>query len=280
MAGATSSPRSWAAARMALANGCSESVSAAAASASTSSRPASPEDSTAVTAGVPLVSVPVLSKRTTSTLRIRSSAKRSLIRTPLRAACAVARETTSGIASPSACGQAMTRTVMTRTTDCSGVPTVSHTIAVRTAVPRANQNSRAAALSATRCARDEEFWASSTSFWIPARAVSSPIALMRTRIPESVATVPATTVSPSPRRTVRDSPVIIDSSMLADPSRTTPSAGMLPPGRTITTSSTRSSSGETVSTSSPTTRSASSGSSAARESSAELVWASERISTQ
>ena len=46
------------------------------------------------------------------------------------------------------------------------------TTAVTSAAPRANQNSQAAALSAIRWAREEEFWASVTSRLIPARAVS------------------------------------------------------------------------------------------------------------
>ncbi len=72
----------------------------------------------------------------------------------------------------------------------------------------------------------------------------------------------------------------IDSLISAAPSTISPSAGTLPPGRTITTSPTRSSDGATVTMSSPSTRSASSGSSAASESSAELVCASDRISIQ
>ncbi len=149
-----------------------------------------------------------------------------------------------------------------------------------TAAPSANQNSQAAARSAIRWAREEEFWASATRRWMPARAVSSPTAVISTRSPESVATVPATTGSPISRRTGRDSPVIIDSSMLAVPDRIRPSAGILPPGRTITTSPSRNADGATVSVPSPVTRSASSGSSAANESRAEVVCASERISIQ
>ena len=92
--------------------------------------------------------------------------------------------------------------------------------------------------------------------------------------------MPATTVAPSPRRTVVDSPVIIDSSMLADPAITWPSAGTRPPGRTTTTSPTCSSDGVTERVVSPSTTSASSGRRAASESRAEVVWASDRISIQ
>ena len=45
-------------------------------------------------------------------------------------------------------------------------------------------------------------------------------------------------LSPTLRRTGRDSPVTIDSSMSAEPSTISPSAGTLPPGRTTTTSPT------------------------------------------
>ncbi len=115
---------------------------------------------------------------------------------------------------------------------------------------------------------------------MPASAVSSPVAVTSTRSPESVATVPAVTVSPTPRETGRDSPVTIDSSTSACPSITRPSAGMLPPGRTTTTSPTARSAGDTVTMRSPSTRSASSGRRAASESSADVVAASERISIQ
>ena len=116
---------------------------------------------------------------------------------------------------------------------------------------------------------------------MPARAVSSPTAVIRTRSASSVATVPATTASPTVRRTGRDSPVIIDSSTSAEPDATSPSAGTRPPGRTTTRSPTRRSVGATVVTvPSSATRSASSGRSAASESSADAVCASERISSQ
>ena len=63
----------------------------------------------------PLVRVPVLSKSTASMLRIRSRARRSFTRMPARAATEVEMLMTRGIASPSAWGQAITRTVTVRT---------------------------------------------------------------------------------------------------------------------------------------------------------------------
>ena len=280
MAAGSVRPRSAAARVIALARGCSLSASAAAASVSTRSSSSPSAPTMPVTAGSPMVSVPVLSKRIVSTVRICSSARRSLISTPPRAARSVAMDTTSGIARPSAWGQAITNTVTVRTTASPGSPMSAQTIAVITAAPSANQKSSAAALSAIRWARELEFWASLTRRRMPASAVSSPVAVTSTRSPESVATVPATTWSPTPRRTGFDSPVIIASSTWAAPSTMRPSAGTEAPGRTRTTSPTRSSPGAMVTTASPSTRSASSGSSAARESSAEVVCASERISIQ
>src|SRR5699024_9976005 len=66
------------------------------------------------------------------------------------AARSVAMETTSGIARPRAWGQAMTRTVIVRTTAEAGMPSSDQAIAVMTAAPSANQNSHADALSAIR----------------------------------------------------------------------------------------------------------------------------------
>jgi hypothetical protein len=74
-----------------------------------------------------LVSVPVLSNSTASTVRIRSSASRSVTRMPARADTAVASEITSGMASPSAWGQAMTSTVTVRTMASSTSPSADHT---------------------------------------------------------------------------------------------------------------------------------------------------------
>ena len=75
--------------------------------------------------------------------------------------------------------------------------------------------------------------------------------------------------------------MIIDSSMSAAPETIRPSAGTRPPGPDDHDVA-RPEVGrrDTTTDPSPSTRSASSGSSAASESSAEVVWASERISIQ
>ncbi len=113
------------------------------------------------------------------------------------AALPVAIATTSGIARPSACGQAITRTVIVRTMASSGMPSAVQTTAVSTAAANANQKSHAANRSASSCAREVEFCASETSRWMPASAVSPPTAVTRIRSAESVATVPAVTASPT-----------------------------------------------------------------------------------
>src|SRR5690625_7119840 len=96
-------------------------------------------------------------------------------------------ETTSGIARPSACGQAITKTVMVRTTAVSDAPKSDQIMAVMIAAVSANQKSQPAAVSAIRCAREDDACASETNCWIPAHAVSSPMAGTSTPIPESVA---------------------------------------------------------------------------------------------
>ena len=117
----------WPAATIARASGCSlsDSTPPARRSTSASSRPVAA--ATPVTTCSPLVSVPVLSNSTVSIVRIRSRASRSLTRIPLRAATAVDSEITSGIASPRACGQAITSTVTVRTMASSTSPSSDHT---------------------------------------------------------------------------------------------------------------------------------------------------------
>src|SRR5699024_12692490 len=102
------------------------------------------------------IRVLLLSNRTYSTVRNDDIAKRDLKNTSQLDTRSVANDTNKGIAKPSAWGQAMTSTVMVRTTAASGIPSMDHTMAVITAAPRANQNNRPAAVSAMRWALDEE----------------------------------------------------------------------------------------------------------------------------
>ena len=112
---ASAMPRSFAARTIASASGCSlaRSTLAASRSNSVSSKPAA--GTIAVTAGLPSVSVPVLSTTSVSTFSMRSSASAFLISTP---ACAPRPTPTMidiGVARPSAHGQAMISTATAAT---------------------------------------------------------------------------------------------------------------------------------------------------------------------
>ena len=172
-------------------------------------------------------------------VRMLSNASRSLTSTPPRAARSVAMDTTSGMARPSACGQAMTSTVIVRMTASSGLPTTDHTTAVTAADPSANQNSQAAARSASRWARDDEFCASLTNRWMPGqRGVRA----------DGGDLDPESGISRDGARHDRVAHTAADRAGLAgdhrlvdlgaEPATIVPSAGMLPPGRTTATSPT------------------------------------------
>ncbi len=132
------SPRSSADLRIPLAMVCSESPSIAAAMARALSWSQPSTVAIPTTPNSPLVSVPVLSKITVSISRACSSARRSRTRMPLLAPMAVEIATTSGMASPSAWGQAITSTVATRAITSTLKPTaIVQATAVTAAAPRA-----------------------------------------------------------------------------------------------------------------------------------------------
>ena len=144
---------------------------------------------------------------------------------------------TSGTARPRACGQEITSTVTRRSTANAGSPrTVIHATNVAAPATMAAMVSQNAARSAKACAREREDCACSTRRMMPARAVCSPVPVTRTRSDPAPFTVPAITRSPGAFFTGRDSPVIMDSLTSLAPSSTTPSAGILAPGRTSTRS--------------------------------------------
>ena len=112
-AGGRSSPSSRARATIASPSGCSEPTSAAAASRSRSAFGRGRRSATtAVTAGLPRVSVPVLSSTMVSILRACSSASPPRIRMPYSAALPVPTMIAVGVARPRAQGQAMISTAM------------------------------------------------------------------------------------------------------------------------------------------------------------------------
>ena len=89
-----------------------------------------------VTAGVPLVIVPVLSSATISTLPVSSSEVAVLNRTPLFAPIPLPTIIATGVASPSAHGQLMTSTEMAlASAKSNALPTISQTIKVTVAIP-------------------------------------------------------------------------------------------------------------------------------------------------
>ena len=107
--------RSFAAATMAAASGCSLACSTLAArrSTSASSKPCAATIST--TFGLPSVSVPVLSTTSVSTFSMRSSASALRISTPALAPRPTPTMIDIGVARPSAQGQAMISTVTAAT---------------------------------------------------------------------------------------------------------------------------------------------------------------------
>ena len=161
---------------MAWANGWSEPCSTAAAAVSTTSSVTPSAVTISTTSGWPTVSVPVLSKTMTLSLVASSSAEAFLNRMPFMAPRPVPTMTAIGVASPSASGQAITKTVMVRVTaNSSGCPIhQNHTANVARPITIAAITSHCAALSARSCAGAFEFCASCTSLTICASAESAP----------------------------------------------------------------------------------------------------------
>ena len=121
---------SLAALTMAWASGCSEARSTPAASRSSSSASKPVTGPMWVTEGRPSVRVPVLSTTRVLTFSIRSSASAFLMRTPICAPRPTPTMMETGVASPSAHGQAMMRTATATTRACASRgsgPTSAHT---------------------------------------------------------------------------------------------------------------------------------------------------------
>ena len=226
-----------AAAAIARAIGCSESSSIEPASDSSSSEDRSEKETTSSTPNRPSVSVPVLSKMTASISLAFSKAIRLRTSSPFRAPSAVDTATTSGIASPRACGHAMTMTVTARSIAYdSGSPSASHTTKVSAPPPSATNVSHSAARSARSCVLDFDSCASRTRSMTWERNESAPV--LGDRYGQRAFSVdrPADDESPADFDTGTDSPVSRDSSTAEAPSRTSPSAGTFSPGLTTTTS--------------------------------------------
>src|SRR5699024_6272157 len=111
----------------------------------------------------PSVSVPVLSNTTRSNLNALSNATLFRINKPSLAAMEVDLDVTSGVAKPSACGQAIINTVTIRSKAKSKSPLVHQTAKVIIPTTTATQNNHLPAISAKPWAFDFDFSASLTN---------------------------------------------------------------------------------------------------------------------
>ena len=233
-----------------------------------------------VSTGRPSVSVPVLSQATTLIAPARSRVSASRTRMPARAAAPVPTMIAVGVASPSAHGHAITSTAIAWSDAAvADSPASQPTPRVSRAAPSTTGTNTALTRSTSFWIGALLAWAPSTSRTIRASVVSSPTAPTMTATAPSTFSVPSLTGSPGPFATGRGSPVSMDSSKLAVPSRTCPSAGTRSPGLTSTTSPGRSSATGSV-TSTPARRArAVSGRSATSARIAAAVWPVARASS-
>ncbi len=198
---------------------------------------------TVCTAGCPSVIVPVLSNTTVSIAWLRSSASPPLMSTPSSAPRPVETITAVGTASPMAHGQAMISTVTADTSACryaGAGPTSNQTTKVTMAIDSTTGTNTAETRSASRWIGALLPCACWTRRMIRDSTVSPPTRSTRTRSAPFWLSVAPMTVSPGRLVIGVGSPVSIDSSTLLAPSTTTPSAGIVSPGRTRTSSPVRS----------------------------------------
>ncbi|RIH74245.1 hypothetical protein Mhypo_03451 [Meiothermus hypogaeus] len=170
--------------------------------------------SRSVTAGLPSVRVPVLSKTTVSMAAVASSAVAFLNSTPSRAATPTPTVIAVGVARASASGQAITTaetaTVRAKTSPCA--PRKYQKRKVSTPEPSAMNTRYFPARSARRCAGALEAWALRTICTMRESAVSAPTAVaLKVKAPVWF-TVPPTTFAPGVLAAGIGSPVIMLSS--------------------------------------------------------------------
>ena len=252
------SPSARAFSTTASANGCSLPVSTAAASArkALSVRPFS-STTTSVTEGWPEVMVPVLSNTMVSTLCRFSSASALLMSMPNSAALPVPTMMATGVARPSAQGQEMTSTEMAlESANSNPYPAAIQTMAVTTAMAMTTGTNTPLTLSARRAMGALEEPASSTRRMICASVVSLPTREARKRKEPFLLMVAEITESPARFSTGMLSPVMAAWSTKPKPSMTSPSTGMLSPGRMTTMSPATTCSAGTVTSSPPRTTTA------------------------
>ena len=145
----------------------------------------------------------------------------------------------TGVASPSAHGQEITKTLIAQErANSNSAPAASHAIAVISAIVITTGTKIPAILSAILAIGALLALASSTKRMICEKVVSFPTLEAFAFTYPALLIVAAITESPGCFSTGMLSPVIAASSTLVLPSRITPSTGMLSPGFTITTSPT------------------------------------------
>ena len=139
----------------------------------------------------------------------------------------------TGVASPNAHGQLMTRTEIPRANaNPISCPTSSHTIVVITAIAMTTGTKTPDTLSATFAIGAFVAAASLTIWMICASVVSSPTLVASHRRKPDWFTVAADTGSPTFLSTGMLSPVNAASFTALEPSSTLPSTGIFSPGRT------------------------------------------------
>ena len=164
------------------------------------------------------------------TPRMVSSTRVSLTRMPRRPAAATAAVSASGVAMPSAQGQAITSTAMACINAVPGLPVwicqTAKVIAARASTPGMN---RRATRSTERSIFVRLAAACSTVRTMRASVLSAPTRVARISSTPPVLMLPPTTASPVPLGIGADSPVSTLSSTCERPSVTMPSAGRRSP---------------------------------------------------
>ena len=211
---------------MAAAIGCSERDSSEAAISNARFESTPLVAVTAARAIRPSVMVPVLSRTTWLMRRVDSRASPLRIRTPSWAPRPVPTMIAVGVASPSAHGQAMTKTATAALIPSEAGPPKTSQLASVTAAATSTIGTKTAEIRSARCCTGAvEFCASSTRRIMRARVVSVPTRVASiTRDPCPFNVAPLTT-SPTSTSTGTGSPVSIDSSTVDIPSTTRPSTG-------------------------------------------------------
>ena len=199
----------------------------------------------------PVVTVPVLSSTTVSARRVCSSTSGPRITMPSWAPRPVPTMSAVGVASPSAHGQAITRTATAAGKAAAG-STNNQATSVSSAIPITTGTNTADTRSASRCTGALPACACSTSRASWASCVSAPTRVARTTSRPPAFTVPPATASPGPTSTGTDSPVSMLASTADVPSTTSPSVAIFSPGRTTNRSPTaRDSTGTRISVAVP-----------------------------